>query len=1655
MANFGKDLQDRCVHIRSAEQTEHFTVYVISVAVGSYSWTVKHRYSEFYDLHERLTASYKLDKTLLPPKKIFGNQTEAFIKKRQRELEVYLQTIILYLAQHIPSCLAYFLDFDKYEIHGITQSMAEDLYNRGESLLQTKEQYEVSTLQLYSLTERLKLPEPTCDSGDVKKDLGHILDFITRAKHLKVVSSKKPVGSSNILMNKLPFDLTLFKSLQTLEISGCNFRLVNGLETVKQTLMEFYVHESSSSIREILLQDASHWRAEDGSLVVGYWDLVIEVDFSQNSFSDIPDSVQLMPNVEKLNLSHNAIESIQNLQWLSQLTYLDLSHNNIRHVDSLHTKMGNVKIVKLAHNRLESLHGFAKLFSLEKLDVSHNKISAIEELRYISQLPCVENILLVGNAVTNTLDYRTKTLEMFGDRVREITLDNQPTDQKELDTVAVLQALRKAKDIKVIKKPKKNASAVSLSEYSQGSPTHSITDQVEGKNGRTDSPGPGLISRSVPSVSEWPKKDNSSNRSTSPYSQESVSSCVVQESDGELVSEAHPFEFAAAASELNTQPKPGDSNNLNTNNSNDEACSYPHELVPEAHPFDLTIENPASVLSSSHQYITSRSIDNARSPRKTSSLASTPPVWGQSPLASPKISANSPLKQSGSSPAFVTSSQGGHSEPSDKRKLTVMYSVADLPTLKDPGFVLWLNEQLLTTGDVTPVLSPEESFHTNIGRKEAILDIFWCYAEQLSQPGLLHPCCVVLTKTKIFIEKMIELESNFPGVPELEPFSIIPMGNIQQLVIGQCHAFVRLEEAFVGSSGTVTLFGVEPQGVRRFTSRLLEACNLLDVNNIPDCLNLAEQSDLLGQIVAKEEEKTPGMASDRLVVAILVRLKGNDGFNFLVLSENSVYCLDTSFIHWPPPSFETKPEDSIRFNIVHEYSITDRISDIKIHPHQDSFHQCVDGAAVEFVQYGLTLEVSLTSLEPGGNPTFAHCDTSVIEAPPTCVSYLFSSAAYRDLFLDRLTNLRAEQAHRMSPTHREEPEGGNEQVTTPDSGGKQWNTSQKSVQQQPALSRTPQQSQTVAIVQGRSQAIDTRNVSGLYKDMLSGSVKSDKSYGIISLTESDIYGHSPPCANMYHSASPKDDLSVSPMSNFSRASISPPVGHQDSIKKVGVYSNVTADIENIQRSSAAKADSLPSSFDWKRYYFRPPVTSTDTGYQSGSSDKKNNRMNLQIQIPGVLEDIESSSEFDPSSQAVETDHELYLKQCVKSYDLIHPLPTKLKPLCLMNGRELKKFFHTVISKTMPEFQDLLREELHHVVWTGVVPYTNPKHEIVTLVMLSTHSIYLVSDSSPQLAGKSRPSWMTHSRNQSDSAITWKTEASDSSGGNKLVSAYFSLAYNDLQQVNVGLFDQCVRLTGSNENSVFTLATRDSTSTDVFVQKLKHILSLRVPSPMIEKTKAEMEQDFYQDSSQRVKSTTEGIVFTHPSKVSFVYPGEDAVRDILYLVKEKVFRGSKTVPSSVAPSLWFYIQCYQLALDEKSLEKSQPRSVIVTQSHFCLAVEDIVTYPLPDFVRGLPENPCHEIVDCRRIDCLKRVTLYHGNQHVILLTFSDEVEDIVVDVSIEHFSPSTKGRLNPNPEISYKLYVQSMKERDRFVRVVEKLWKQLVSQVGRILDVVKV
>ncbi|CAG5120433.1 unnamed protein product, partial [Candidula unifasciata] len=1533
-------------------------LYIITAKVGSYTWTVKRRYSEFYQLHEKLVASYKLDKSLLPPKKIFGNQTESFIRKRQLELEIYLQTILLFLAQHIPSCLAYFLDFDKYEIHGITQAMAEDLYSRGECLLQSRDKYEVSTLQLHSLTERLKLPEPTCDSGDVKKDLGHILDFITRAKHLKVVCSKKTVGLSNILMYKLPFDLTLFKSLQTLEICGCNFRIVSGLESVKQTVTKFEVHQSSSSMKEIFLRDAPHWRADDGALIVDYWTLVNKVNFSHNSFSEIHDSIQLMPNIEKLDLSHNRIESIQNLHWLSQLTHIDLSHNNIYHADWLHTKLGNVQCVRLAHNHLESLHGFAKLFSLKTLDISHNKILLIDEIKYVTQLPCIEELNLEGNPVTSSLDYRTKTLEMFGERVTEVVLDNKCPDQKELDTVAVLQALKKAKDAKIMTKayPKKNTSSLSLSDMYCESLSSSTSD--------------------------------------------------------------HPDDKGSPASFV-----PSGKYNAGLRDS-----------TPEAHLIDQFVGSSSS-LAVSHQAAWSVKSDN----------------------------------------------------PRQVLLLKMTFSVTDLPTVTDTSFLVWLNKHLFSHREEIQYGSSERSQQ----EKEAIIDIVWCYAEQLSKPGILFPCCAVLTKKRLFIEKLTGLNASFPNVPELRPCCMMSLQNIQQLVLGPCHAFLRLEEAFVGKSGVFTLFCFEIQGLKMFFNKLFKSCCNLDVINSYSFIDLTVRSDLL-RIIALKEEQSSGVSSDRLVSAALVQLKDSSVFNLLVLSENKVYCLDLDCVHWPPASYETSPEAAIRFNVLHEFSIKDKIRNISISPGEGLIHPNRDripnaATDVQFEHYELSLDVAFSLDKSAG---FSVSSSSQYEGVlEDCkqhsgiIRYHFPSPPCRDLFLERLNNMRAELAHRMSPNLREEPEGGNEQLSpcdrnvfVPDSSPslKSRIISVRDGSVSPLLKTAYKGTAVEASVKNMGNLWEAKQDpcaphSGSRSDGKLISKESGASPGGESwLSKDDSHQaricqpHSESSSSACCDSSPREDLSVSPMSNFSRASISPVIGQTQEVSKPVCYPDAN---RFAQHFTTAETHSLPTSFDWKQYYFQNrPYFESDTKLELkddlGETSSNNTSTQLQVHShtsSSFLEVIESSCEFDPGHN-VETEHELYLKSCLKSYDLIYPLSSKLKPLCLMNGKELNKFFHaSVVPKVSANNLSLPSEELQFVLWSVVVPYTNPKQEITTLVMLSTLGIYLISDTSPQVAHQSRPSWMTHSRNSSDSAITAKS--GKSIAARKMVQPYFVFRYKDLLQVNIGLFDQCVRLTGSNENSVFTLATRSSVTTEKFIEKLKHVLSIAAISPVVEKSRSDTEGDFYRSSHQYMKATFDGIVYTHPSQVKFVYPGEDAVQDILYLVNERTYKRRKASPRvESASKLWFYLQCYLLPSDDSPVaDRSQPRSVIITANSFCLAEEDVVTYPLPDFVRGVPEHPCHEIVECRQIDNLKRITLFHSHPHLVCLTFVDETDGIVVDVSMQHFGKLAAGKEKQHmcPEVTYRLYVQNMKERDKMIQVLDILWKGLVTQIGRILDIIKI
>ncbi|CAK8678580.1 unnamed protein product [Clavelina lepadiformis] len=428
------------VYVTESKQVDDYTEYTIEVHHVGFIWTVKHRYSEFKEIHDVLRSKDpSLEKSLLPPKKIFGKMSATFIDKRRVELEAYLQVLVQQkYINRLPRPLRKFLHFHLYDVEMICQYLAVSFYENGDKVLESGSSYTLTPLELWCITERLMLKKPQ-DVDDPKYDFGHVLDFVQKLKHLHIKCTKGFIDASNVVAEDLLFDLSVFHSLQQLIVDDCGPNQVTCLASLHNTISSLSVHQSLKDLQSALTGGCG---VEDYIL---NWSKLITADFSNNSISSLDASLKLLTCVEFLDLSKNNITKIENLEHLSSLTFLDLSSNKIEDISLAHAKLGNVKTLNLSQNRLHSLEGLGKLYSLETVDISENFISKITEVDHIASLPCLAKINLANNSISHDFDYRTQTLSRFGSRACEVCLDNVESTQKELDTAAVLHAIVKSR----------------------------------------------------------------------------------------------------------------------------------------------------------------------------------------------------------------------------------------------------------------------------------------------------------------------------------------------------------------------------------------------------------------------------------------------------------------------------------------------------------------------------------------------------------------------------------------------------------------------------------------------------------------------------------------------------------------------------------------------------------------------------------------------------------------------------------------------------------------------------------------------------------------------------------------------------------------------------------------------------------------------------------------------------------------------------------------------------------------------------------------------------------------------------------------------------------------------------------------------------------
>ncbi|BHF73842.1 hypothetical protein SprV_0401692600 [Sparganum proliferum] len=107
-----------------------------------------------------------------------------FVCQRSRDLEAFLNRLLAHYTLP-PAPLAAFIDWDRYDIHGITNFLARQLLKEGDTILSRNLLYSMKVYQLSAVNRRIISPVAPILFNEPKEDFGHVLDFLGSLEKLR------------------------------------------------------------------------------------------------------------------------------------------------------------------------------------------------------------------------------------------------------------------------------------------------------------------------------------------------------------------------------------------------------------------------------------------------------------------------------------------------------------------------------------------------------------------------------------------------------------------------------------------------------------------------------------------------------------------------------------------------------------------------------------------------------------------------------------------------------------------------------------------------------------------------------------------------------------------------------------------------------------------------------------------------------------------------------------------------------------------------------------------------------------------------------------------------------------------------------------------------------------------------------------------------------------------------------------------------------------------------------------------------------------------------------------------------------------------------------------------------------------------------------
>ncbi|XP_071502394.1 dynein axonemal light chain 1-like [Diadema antillarum] len=123
----------------------------------------------------------------------------------------------------------------------------------------------------------------------------------------------------------------------------------------------------------------------------------VKLTFQYPPIDKMDASLSTLVNCEQLSLSTNVIEKIANLNGLKNLKILSLGRNLIKNLNGLEAVADTLEELWISYNNIEKLKGIQVLKKLKVLYMSNNSVKEWAEFDKLQQLPCLVELVFVGN----------------------------------------------------------------------------------------------------------------------------------------------------------------------------------------------------------------------------------------------------------------------------------------------------------------------------------------------------------------------------------------------------------------------------------------------------------------------------------------------------------------------------------------------------------------------------------------------------------------------------------------------------------------------------------------------------------------------------------------------------------------------------------------------------------------------------------------------------------------------------------------------------------------------------------------------------------------------------------------------------------------------------------------------------------------------------------------------------------------------------------------------------------------------------------------------------------------------------------------------------------------------------------------------------------